>query len=360
VVTDDANDDREAPTTGRLHLDSVTGVLARVAQLVRPRVRDTLDDLHVYEGRSLDELFPAPRGLPAVRWAPRWRVPGLVSEQLAFPSQHDPLEPKFRRHYHARRRRIHTVTARRIRPGGSRERPRLLYIHGYMQPETLVEELTLLVGMSRALDMEIVQLQPPYHGTRKPRSSRFDGELFWTADLVRSFEALRQTVLDARTLLAWLRAESDTPVGVCGLSLGGSLAEVLTCVEPDFAFSAPFIAHMDVGALAVDAPVLGAMRDDLRQFGWEPEEVGDWMDRVGWRRLRPVIAPERIHLFAGREDLFFDPRLVEALWRDWGEPEIVWYPCSHMGFLPYLPDALARLRRFVDERVVGAPALAGA
>jgi pimeloyl-ACP methyl ester carboxylesterase len=352
-------DDRETRANGATagpHLDVVTGWLARVAQLVRPRVRNTLGDLGAYEGRTLEDLFPAPRGLPAVRWSPRWRVPGLESEQLWFPSQHDPIEPKFRAHYHARRRRIHTVTARRIRPAGARGRPRLLYIHGYMQPETVIEEATLLSGMARALEMEVVQLQPPYHGSRKPRSSRFDGELYWTADLVRSFESLRQSVLDARTLLAWMRAESDTPVGICGLSLGGALACALTCLEPGFGFSAPFIAHMDVGALVVDAPVLGAMRDDLRAFGWEPERVGEWLDRVGWGALHPKIPTERIQLFAGSEDRFFRPALVEALWRDWGEPEIAWYPCSHMGFLPHLPDALRRLRAFVDERVVGATA----
>ncbi|HME73858.1 MAG TPA: hypothetical protein VKM54_28940, partial [Myxococcota bacterium] len=89
-----------------------------------------------------------------------------------------------------------------------------------LQPETLVEELALLATMAAALDMEVVHLQPPYHGRRKPKSSRLDGDLFWTGDVVRSIESLRQTVFDARTLLAWMRAESARPVGIAGLSLG--------------------------------------------------------------------------------------------------------------------------------------------
>ena len=48
-------------------------------------------------------------------------------------------------------------------------------------------------------------------------------------------------------------------------------------------------------------------------------------------------------------DLFFRPARVEAMWRRWGEPPIHWYPCSHMGFLAHFPDAIARLRRLVDE-----------
>lgn len=330
------------------HLDDVTGALARLPQLFRPRVRNTLDRVGVYEGLDTETLFPAPHEIPEVRCRRRWRLPGMLSEDLRFRSLHDPIEPEFRRHYHARRRRIHTVYARRITPDSARERPRLLYIHGYMQPETLIEEFGLLVTMASALDMEVVQVQVPYHGRRKPRRSRFDGELYWTADVVQSIESLRQTLLDARTLLAWMQAESPQPVGVCGLSLGGSLAAILTCLEPGFAFSAPFIAHMDLGALFADAPVLTAMRADLARFGWTSDDFADFTRRIGWDRLRPVIPPERILLFAADDDHFFRPEIVKDMWRSWGEPAIEWYPGSHMSFITHLPQAVGTLRDFVD------------
>jgi dienelactone hydrolase len=334
-----------------LHLDDAVGGLARLAQWVRPRPRNTLDGLVAYEGVPLERLFPAPEPPPEIRRSRRWELPGLVSEDLRFASQHDPLEPSFRSHYHARRRRIQTVTARRIRPASARERPRLLYIHGYMQPETPIEELGLLTTMAWMLDMEVIQLQPPYHGQRKPRRSRLDGELYWTADVVRSIEALRQTLLDARTLLAWMRTEASTPVGLAGLSLGGALTAALTCLEPGFAFSAPFIAHMDLAELLADAPVLGAMREDLARFGWTPRDFGAFLERLGWDRLHPVIPCERIHLFAADDDRFFRPEIVTAMWERWGRPTIQWYPGSHMGFIASLPDAVRRLRAFVDERV---------
>jgi len=333
---------------GLPHPDRITGALARLAQVLRPSPRNTLDRLGAYEGLAPEVLFPAPPGVPDVRRSQRWRVPGMKSEDLRFRSAHEPIEPEFRSYYAARTRRIQTVTARRIRPAGARGRPRLLYIHGYMQPETVVEEIALLTTMARALQMEVVQLQPPYHGRRKPRASFFDGDLYWTADIVRSFEALRQTILDARSLLAWLRSESAEPVGIAGLSLGGALTAALACVEPGFAFAAPFIAHMDVGALTADAPVLGAMRSDLAKFGWTPADLGDFLERIGWNGLRPVIPAPRIHLFAGSDDLFFKPEIVADMWTRWGEPPIAWYPCSHMGFIAHLPDALRRLRAFAD------------
>jgi pimeloyl-ACP methyl ester carboxylesterase len=339
--------------TDPTHLDDVAGALARMIQVLRPPARNTLDRLGAYEGKSLDTLFPAPRRVPRVERRTRWRLPGLVSEDLAFPSLHEPLEPVFRRYYEARPRRNHTVYARSIRPATSAGRPRLLYIHGYMQPETFIEEFGLLATMAQMLQMEVVQMQPPDHGRRKSRSARFDGELYWTADLVRSIESLRQTLLDARTLLAVMQKESPQPVGVAGLSLGGALAASLTCLEPGFAFAAPFIAHMDLGALVADAPVLGAMREDLQRFGWTPRDFAAFTARIGWNDLKPVIPAERICLFAAKDDHFFRAPVVRSMWRRWGKPKIHWYPASHMGFLAHLPDAVRRMRSFVDGLDLG-------
>ncbi len=330
------------------NLDDVAGALVRPLQLLRTRPHDTIERLTAYEGLGKEQLYPAPVALPEVRVKPRWSPPGFENQDLRFRSLYEPIEPRFREHYHARRRRIQTVYAKRVRPRSARGRPRLLYIHGYMQPETILEEHGLLGVAARALDMEIVHLQPPYHGRRKPRGSPYDGERFWSADVVRSFEAMRQTLTDARTLLSWMLAESSDPVGVAGLSLGGCFSAILACVEPRFAFAAPFIAHMDMGALLRDAPVLAAMRKDLAGFGWSPSDFGDFFARIGWNSLLPVIPTDRLLFFAAREDRFFDPAVLEAMWRRWGEPEIHWYPTSHMGFIPHMPGAVRHLGRFLD------------
>jgi hypothetical protein len=309
--------------------------------------------LDAYRGLSLGALFPAPRHIPEARVLPRWRLPGLVSEDVIFPSLHRPIEPKFRRRYQSEYPETHTVYARRIRPARARRRPRLLYLHGYMQPETYLEEFALLVGMALRLNVEVVQLQPPYHGRRTPRAARFGGEFYWTADLVRSIEALRQNLLDARSLLGWLLAEDPRPVGVSGLSLGGALTLMLTCLDERFAFSLPLVAHMDLAALFADAPVLARARAELRRFGWEGQHFRKFVSEIGWNELRPKLPPERIHLFAASNDRFFEPAIVTAMWRRWGRPPIRWYPCSHMGFITCLPDALRVAREFIDRQEAG-------
>jgi pimeloyl-ACP methyl ester carboxylesterase len=342
--------------TDRFHPDLVTGVLAGVlGRLARP-ASNTLAALDIYRDLPRKAFFPKPSQVPAVRVTPRWRLSGVISEDLIFPSLHDPIEPEFRRRYLREYHETHTVYARRIRPAGAQTRPRVLYLHGYMQPETYIEEFALLAGMALRLNAEIIQLQPPYHGRRTPRAARFGGEFYWTADLVRSIEALRQNVLDARTLLGWLLAADPRPVGVLGLSLGGALALILTCVEARFAFSIPLIAHMDLAALVADAPVLSRARADLRRFGWGADEFRQFVTDIGWYALRPKLPRERIHLFAAANDRFFDPAVVEAMWRHWGKPPIQWYPCSHMGFLPHLPEVLLAVHALIDRHAASRPA----
>jgi dienelactone hydrolase len=330
------------------HLDDLAGAIARLAhRLVPLAVENSVADLVAYESCSLAELFPAPARVPVVNVKRRWRALGVESDLAWFPSEHRPLEPRFARRY-AGLVANHTVWTRWLRPEGARGRPRLVYLHGFMQPETPIEEVALLTSLATQLRVEVVQVQPPYHGRRKPRGSRFDGELFFTADVVRSVEALRQSILDARSVLAWLLAQDDRPVGVTGLSLGGALTAALTCLEPRFAFSAPLIAHMDVAATLADAPVLEDVRRELRGFGFEPADLARLFDRVGWSELRPQLPPERIRILAASADHFFRPELVKSMWKRWGEPPIHWYPCSHMGFLAYLPDAIARVGALVD------------
>jgi dienelactone hydrolase len=274
----------------------------------------------------------------------------LLSEDLTFTSLHEPLEPKFCRRYAEQYRETQLVYARRIRPATAHHRPRLLYLHGYMQPETYIEELTLLTSMAMALNVEVIQMQPPHHGRRAAGASRFSGEFYWTADLVRSLEALRQTILDARTLLHWLQEQDERPVGLTGLSLGGALTLSLACIEERFAFAIPLIAHMDLAALVSDAPVLSKMRHDLKSFGWGRRDFGNFVKQIGWSRLQPKLPADRVLLIAASSDRFFDPKVVERMWKRWGKPAIRWYPTSHMGFLPYLPQALLAMREFIDER----------
>jgi len=332
-----------------LHMDVATGWMSEMLQFVTQPVSNTLADLSAYAGLSREELFPAPGAPPELTIRSRWRVPGLISEDWIFRSQHEPIEPNFRRRYEREYGATHMVYARRVRPESISPRPRLLYLHGYMQPETYLEEFAVLSTLALALDVEVIQLQPPYHGRRTPQGVWVGGEMFMTADLVRSVEALRQSLLDTRTLLSLLLRDDPRPVGVAGLSLGGALTLGVTCVEDRFAFSMPLFAHMDLEALVADVPVLRKMRRDLRSFGWRREDFRGFVQSLGWDELLPQLPAERVMMVAASEDRFFDPAVVTRMWQRWGKPTIHWYPCSHMGFLAHATKVVPLMKQHIEN-----------
>ncbi len=300
-----------------------------------------------YRDASFGQLFPRP-AVPEVIARRRRRVGGVERELLSFRSQHAPLCPEFQSRYRQDYAALHTVDARRLRPPGSEGRARLLYLHAYMMPSTVIDELTFLAFMARRLRVEVIHMQVPYHGRRNRGLSRVSGSLFWTSDIVRSAEAMRQTIFDARALLAWLRAEDPRPIGVAGISMGGVHALALASLEPELAFVMPCVAHMDVGALTEHAPVLTTMRRRMREDGWAPGEFTRYLASSPWGALRVALPPERIKLFAAERDQFFRPAQVEAMWRRLGEPEINWYRSSHMGFARQVPRVFTRMGAYID------------
>jgi len=83
--------------------------------------------------------------------------------------------------------------------------------------------------------------------------------------------------------------------------------------------------------MVADAPVLGRMRDELRQFGWGIDEFGRFVRDIGWYDLAPRLPPDRIYMFAASDDRFFDPAIVEEMWRHWGRPRSVGTPEATWG-----------------------------
>src|SRR5512143_1683350 len=67
---------RKAASTSRiLHPDSVVCALSELLVPIARPVSNTLADVGIFAGRSLDELFPAPRRVPAVSVTGRWWLP---------------------------------------------------------------------------------------------------------------------------------------------------------------------------------------------------------------------------------------------------------------------------------------------
>ena len=334
------------PSVGR-SVDRIIGGLTHLLHL-RAAQQNTVEDLAPYLDAPKTLLFPAPvapRNVTRQRdWVPR--AAGRVADTLRWHSQHVPLCPHYRARHAGEYVRNQTVTARWIHPRSGPRSRALVYVHGWLEPGPWIEEAVLLPRLYDALEVDVLHVQLPFHGSRNPKSALFHGEFFWSADLVRSVEAIRQSVIDARTLIAWLRAQGYSEVGATGISLGGSITMLLACLDPPPDYVVPIVSHLQLAEAVEEAPILWRMKADLERFGIGLARRQEIFRRLGIGSLLPVLAPERQLWIMAREDVYISAPLVEQQWHAWGEPPIEWIPGGHMTFPLSLGRIVDRTREF--------------
>lgn len=328
-------------------VDRAVGLLSRVLYGFRGAGENTVADLEPYFDAPLEALFPAPvvpRQMRRER--PRLSLGPRVVETLRWHSQHVVLCPHYRARHADEYLLNQRVIARWIHRKDGLRRKALLYVHGWLEPGPWVEEASLLPAFHDELDVDVLHIQLPFHGSRNPKSALFHGEFFWSADLVRSIEAVRQSLLDVRTLMAWLRAEGYDEVGITGLSLGGSITMLTACVEPTPDYIVPIIAHLQLTEAVEEAAILWRMREDLEKFGIDAQKRRAIFERLGLDRLHPKLAPERQLWVPARDDQYLKAEPVLRQWRAWGEPPIEWIPGGHMTIPLHVPQIVRRMKSF--------------
>ena len=332
-------------------VDKVAGALSHILHGLRGVKVNTVDDLGPYLDAPLETLFPpvvVPRDVrvhrPLVRLGKK-----RVVDTLRWHSQHVPLCPHYRARHAGEYWLNQRVTARWMHPRSGPRRRALIYVHGWLEPGPWVEEAVLLPRLHDELGVDVLHIQLPFHGSRNPRSALFHGEFFWSADLVRTMESVRQSLVDVRTLMAWLRAKHGyEEIGVTGLSLGGGITMALACVPDGPDYIVPIIAHLKLGEAVEHAPILRRMRTDLERFGIDAARRRELFDRLGLAHLRPVLARERQLWIPATDDVYITAELVKQQWHEWGEPPIEWIPGGHMTFPLSLGRVIARMKSFHD------------
>lgn len=328
-------------------LDQVAGALSRLLHL-RPAKINTLADLEQYLDLPADEMFPEPPRIHDMRVDHTLLRRLTRATTLSWRSSHAVRCARYLERHEGEYHRNLTAWARWIRPDARMRRTCLVYVHGWLEPGPWAEEATLFRRWARELDVDLVHVALPFHGRRNPRGALFSGEFFWTADLVRSIEGVRQAVSDARAVIAWLREQGYQRVGVSGLSLGGSIVMILACLDPSPDFIVPMIGHLELEDAVEEAPILWRMKHDLESWGIDRAQRMEIFRRVGLSHYRPTLEAGRQLWIEGDDDLYINPELVRRQWEDWGHPEIYWFSGGHMTFPLHVGKITRRMRDFLD------------
>lgn len=208
----------------------------------------------------------------------------------------------------------------------TRERPWLLCVHGFgMGSPGLDLRAFRALRFHRDLDLNVAFLTLPFHGRRSPTAKT--RPMMPSADVMDTLHGLTQAVWDARQLLALLRARSDQPISMMGISLGGLVCSLVASLdEPDGVVTV--VPAVDIPALLLDGLT--------RSYGEDPQ-ASELLERsrpvyapVSPLHLEPRVPRDRRFVVAGTLDQFVRPsEQVVDLWRHWDEPAMHWYHGGH-------------------------------
>ena len=210
----------------------------------------------------------------------------------------------------------------------SSDRPWLVCLHGFGMGTPRIDLRGFRAAhLYRDLGLNLAFLTLPFHGARRTQRSAMPQ--FPGIDMLDNVHGLAQAVWDARQLLAWVRARTEQPVGVVGLSLGGLVA-ALTASLDDVHAALLLVPVADLGTLVADT-------SELQGLG-TPEQVElvgkaqQLLRPVSPLALTPRVPVERRFLVAGTLDRFVRPSSQAiALWHHWDEPEVHWYHGGHVS-----------------------------
>jgi len=214
-----------------------------------------------------------------------------------------------------------------------REAPRatVVALHGFSMGYPRLDAVALFAAACFRAGYDVALMTLPSHGARTPRGARFSGERFAVPHVARLNDAVRQAVYEIHLTVNWLRQQTQTPVGLIGLSLGGYLSSLMAGLTPDLDFVIPMVPPVCMGDLAWRFFSQSRHYRSHGSAAFSREEL-----RAAYRVHSPLTYARRIDktralILAGRGDQIVPPDHPHSLWRHWGKPDIYWFSGSHLA-----------------------------
>ncbi len=272
------------------------------------------------------------------------RVREMRYEELRFASDYSPRagEPGRERWLNYQSNRTAYAWVMRHEDG---PRPWLMCIHGFGMGLPYFDLRAFRADvLHQKLGLNLVLPVLPLHGPRK--AGRRSGDQFLGGAFLNTIHAEAQAVWDMRRLLAWVRAQDATAVGLYGLSLGGYTAALLASIDPELACVIAGVPATDLTALTqrLDSPY---KLEQLKQAQFSWEHVHEVLSVVSPLVLSPKVPQERRYIFGGAVDRIVPPNQVWALWQHWERPRIVWYAGGHIS-IHWEPEVRALVREALE------------
>ena len=179
---------------------------------------------------------------------------------------------------------------------------------------------------------DVLMLTLPFHGSRRThRRSAPNGVDMFAGGFPRLCEAIVHAVHDFRAFVDYLEDRGVPRIGVTGLSLGGYTTGLLAAVEPRLAFAIPNAPVTWMPPLADTWFPINVARTLLQPITRMDQELAAAALAIhSPLNYAPALAKDRLMIVAGLGDRLAPPEQALWLWHHWDEPELHWFPGSHI------------------------------
>lgn len=210
----------------------------------------------------------------------------------------------------------------------NQDRPWLVCAHGFGMGSPALDLRTFrALHLHRELGLNLAFLTLPFHGRRRPTRSpipKVPG-----IEILDNVHGLAQAVWDLRQLLSHVRARTDLPVGVMGLSLGGCTAALAASLD-DVDAAVLLVPVADLGAvIAEKAAGPGPGGEEEAALAARSQAL---LGPVSPLSLSPRVPRDQRLIVAGTLDQFVRPSAQAVpLWHHWDRPPLHWYHGGHVS-----------------------------
>ncbi len=259
-------------------------------------------------------------------------LPGVRLSAVTFPS---PVETPHERN--------NTVHCEFFCPSSPGKKPGVIVLHilGGDFDLSRIFCRTLAVNGVAALFLKM-----PYYGERRQPGTP---ARMISLDPRETVQGMTQAVLDVRRGAAWLAAQEQIDsrqLGIMGISLGGITGALAAGIEPRFTKVCLILAGGDMGEVAWTSTEMEPLRRHWAEAGGNKEELFAALKVVDPVTYVRPLAGRKVLMLNASHDEVIPPACTLALWRAFGQPEIVWWDAGHYSAVRYIFQGMARTVRF--------------
>ncbi len=281
--------------------------------------------------KTPESFFRAPEDAP--------RVEKLLCEQreggdvfdLSFKRSYQPINSSYTEELEAHE--ANNVVRARYWKHKEKSKGTLIAVHGWLLGRSRLSEATLAPEQFYEQGFDVVIYELPLHGRRA--SAAEGGATFPCANLSRTNEGFGQAIYELRQLRSYLLDSGVENIGVMGMSLGGYVASLWSCLdELDFVICisplvkmAPFVKSILRKASIVSDKALAVKK----------AAQGTNLERVyavhSPLRYACKVAPEKRVIVSSRHDQIVPRVHSDALCSHWGGDAMIWASGGHFNVL---------------------------